>query len=182
MKRFATSEGLLGFVAIALALVALLIWVPLDIETGLVEKVRRQVRIGDAMLPIVALSFVIIGGLMTAFAQQADAARMQRHNLIFLAKLVLTLTVSLLIMRWLGPLAVDLLGTDGDYRALRDERPWKYIGFIAGGMTLVVGLIALMEGRFSLRGVIIGLCAALALIAIYDLPFEDLLLPPNGDV
>ena len=47
---------------------------------------------------------------------------------------------------------------------------------------LVAGLIALIEGRLRPRTLLIGALAALALIVLYDLPFEDLQLPPNGDV
>ena len=65
---------------------------------------------------------------------------------------------------------------------MRDTAPWKYIGFILGGVVLIAGLIALVEGRVSLRGVVLGLMATFALIVVYDLPFDDLLLPPNGDV
>ena len=85
-------------------------------------------------------------------------------------------------MRWLGPLAVELFGAEGSYRALRDTAPWKHLGFVAGGTLLVAGLMALVEGRLTMRGVVIGLLATFALILLYDLPFDDLLLPPNGDV
>jgi hypothetical protein len=30
--------------------------------------------------------------------------------------------------------------------------------------------------------VLVGALVVLALVAIFDLPFDDLLLPPNGDV
>jgi len=83
---------------------------------------------------------------------------------------------------WLGPAAVWALTEDGAYRNLRDTAPWKYVGYVAGGTLLVAGLMALVEGNVTWRGVMIGLLATLALIAVYDLPFEDLLLPPNGDV
>jgi len=46
----------------------------------------------------------------------------------------------------------------------------------------VTGLIGLVEGRITMRGVVIGLGSAIVFIIIYDLPFDDLLLPPNGDV
>ena len=182
MKRFLTPDGLLALCLICLSIAALGIWFPADIETGMIEKMRRQVRIGDAMLPTVALGFVIAGGLMTLFVQQPDAPSLSRSNLGFLAMLLGILAVSFAIMRWLGPWVVDVIGLDADYRALRDERPWKYIGFLTGGTGLVAALITLMSGRLTWIAVVVGLCAALVLIAVYDLPFEDLLLPPNGDV
>ena len=85
------------------------------------------------------------------------------------------------LMRWTGPLAAWLLDA-GEYRLLRDTVPWKYMGFVTGGTVIVGGLVALMEARASLRAALIGLAAAAALAAAYDLPFGDLLLPPNGDV
>jgi len=39
-----------------------------------------------------------------------------------------------------------------------------------------------MEGRLRWRILIISLLAVLILMLIYDLPFKNLLLPPNGDV
>ena len=181
MKRFATSDGLLGLVCIFLALCALVIWIPTDIETGLVEQLRRQVRIGDAMLPVLGLGFVILGGLMTLAFQRADTPGLDRANLIYVLKLGSVLLFALVLMRWLGP-ALAAVFAEQDYRALRDTVPWKYIGFLFGSVAFVAGLMAVVEGRITATGLIIGLMAALALIAIYDLPFDDLLLPPNGDV
>jgi hypothetical protein len=182
MTRFATAEGRLALVCICLAGLALAVWIPTDIDTGLVEQARRRLRIGDAMLPVLGLGFVIAGGALTLFAQQPDAPRLTLLNVAFVIRLLLVLALSFTVMRWLGPLVVDMAGVEGGYRALRDTPPWKYIGFVAGGTVLVSGLMALVEGRPSLRGLGLGLAAALALLVIYDLPFEDLLLPPNGDV
>jgi hypothetical protein len=47
---------------------------------------------------------------------------------------------------------------------------------------MVGGMIAVLERRLSRRALMIGLIWSLVLILVYDLPFEDLLLPPNGDV
>jgi hypothetical protein len=47
---------------------------------------------------------------------------------------------------------------------------------------MVGGLISYIEGHLRIRSFLIGLGSALALVAVYDLPFDDLLLPPNGDV
>ena len=182
MKRIASPDGLLALVFIVASIVVLIAWIPNDIETGLIEKMRRQVRIGDMMLPVVALGFVIVGSLMTLARPQMDTPRLSQANVIFLAKLIGAMAIGLLLMRWVGPIAVEIFTADGEYRVLRDERPWKYLGFVVGGTGLVMGLMALMEGRLSWRGVVVGLCAVVALIAIYDLPFDDLLLPPNGDV
>lgn len=182
MRYLDSPDRRLGLVCIALALIALVLWVPFDVETGLIEKVRRRVAIGDSLLPTVALGFVILGGLLALIVPRSDAPRITRHNLAFAAELLLCFVVAFALMRWAGPLAVDVFGQEANYRALRDTAPWKYIGFVSGGTILVAGLMALGEGRIALRGFVIGLIASLVLIALYDLPFDDLLLPPNGDV
>ena len=65
---------------------------------------------------------------------------------------------------------------------LREVIGIKHIGFLIGGMIIVGGMIAVLERRLSRRALMIGLIWSLVLILVYDLPFEDLLLPPNGDV
>ena len=50
-----------------------------------------------------------------------------------------------------------------------------------------MSMVAFVEGRVSLRALVVAalVVAALAVIGIillYDVPFEDVLLPPNGDV
>jgi len=102
-----------------------------------------------------------------------------RHATVILV----LLTISLFLMRYAGPLILQLFeGTDAQYRLLRDTAPWKYFGFIAGGLWLIISLIVLNERRLRWQHILIALAAVLVLIAFYDLPFEDLLLPPNGDV
>jgi hypothetical protein len=72
--------------------------------------------------------------------------------------------------------------TDTGYRPLRASVPWKYLGYVAGGAMLIFGLISLAERRMRPEHLFLSFVAALALALLYDLPFEDLLLPPNGDV
>jgi hypothetical protein len=182
MKRYASPDVVLGLVVILSAVLALVLWVPLDIDTGLTEKVRRRVRIGDAFLPVLGLGTILAGAALTVFGAERDAPTLSRGNLAFLGKLLVCLLASFAIMRWAGPMAVALFADGSGYRALRDTAPWKLIGFITGGTFLVVSLMTLVDGRPTWRGVLIGLAAVLAMIAIYDLPFDDLLLPPNGDV
>ena len=182
MLRHLSASDILGIVCIAAAVLALSVWIPLDIETGLIEKVRRQTSIGDSLLPTLACGFVVAGGLLLLLLERNPEQRLSGENFRFLLILLVILAVAFGAMRWLGPSAVWLLTEDGSYRAVRDTAPWKHIGYVAGGTILIAGLMAMVEGRVTWRGVIIGLLAALALIAVYDLPFEDLLLPPNGDV
>ena len=182
MGRFDRANLILGLGFVIAALLIALLWVPMDSATGLVEKVRRQVLIGDGLAPSVAAGFLLLGGVLVAFFEsEANARRLSLRNWVFLVRLLGILVVAFLVMRWLGPVLAGVM-TDEGYRPLRDTAPWKYVGFLVGGTGLVAGLIGLVEGRVTWRGVGIGLVAALALIVVYDLPFDDLLLPPNGDV
>ncbi len=183
MTRTSRANLALGAVAIAFALVVAVVWVPLDTATGLIETVRRRVSIGDALAPTVAAFFVFVGGGLIMLRERHGPPEhaITLANLKFLAILLGTLAISFAVMRWAGP-AVATLATEDGYRPLRDTVPWKYIGFVLGGSALVTGLIAMVEARLSLRAIVIGLLATLAMLAIYDLPFDDLLLPPNGDV
>ena len=95
----------------------------------------------------------------------------------------LILAVGFSLMRYAGPVVVRLINVEKvEYRVVRDTVPWKYIGFTLGGTFLVTALIAWTERKLRLVHLLIGLGATLMLIALYDLPFDDLLLPPNGDV
>ncbi len=181
MRSPPPSDRILGVVVVLLALAVVFAWVPLDTETGLVERIRRRVSIGDALMPTVAGAFLILGGLMTACAGGAGDHRVEFSNMRHLAGLLALLASAFLVMRWFGPALAWILTEEG-YRPLRDTIPWKYAGFLLGGTTLVAGLTAMVEGRVTRRAVLAGASACVVLIAVYDLPFDDLLLPPNGDV
>ena len=88
-------------------------------------------------------------------------------------------------MYWAGPLALGLFGPSGEeaatYRQMRSTLPWKYIGYILGGFTLVFGVTSLIEGRITLRRAISSILAVAFLILLFDVPFDTILLPPNGD-
>lgn len=104
----------------------------------------------------------------------------------FTALLVAVICVSLVVMRYAGPAAVYLVNTvqggELEYRLLRDTAPWKYIGFFLGGTMMISGIIMLVEGRVSTKALAAAILAVIVMIIIYDVPFDDLLLPPNGDV
>lgn len=178
------SNMYLGILFVAFAGLVAFVWVPLDVETGLIEKVRRQTNIGDALAPTVAAFFVGLGGVLLLLFERSDPnqPRLVSANVMFIGIQIGILVFGFLIMLYAGPLAVQLLQDGGEYRLLRDSAPWKYIGYFLGGTFIVSGLISHVEGRFSGRNVWISICVVVALIVIYDLPFEDLLLPPNGDV
>ena len=163
-------------------LVIALLWAPLDSETGIALKVRGRWSIGDALAPTVAGVVLIVAGagLLAGALRRPRPPSIHMSNLGFLVSFAVRVALALAVMRFAGPLAAELMV--GDYRPLRDEMPWKYIGFVCGGGLLIFGLIALVERRLSLRRLALALGVALGLALIYDLPFEDLLLPPNGDV
>ena len=182
------STLFLGLAILGFAALLLFVWIPLDVDTGLIEKERRRTVIGDALAPTVAGAFLMIGGLGLILFERNDTDQpaLNRQNLRFIATTLGIAVLAFLVMRYAGPLAVSisngLSGTELQYRLLRDTAPWKYIGFLLGGTLLVAGLIWQVEGRLRLRTVAIGLGAVVVLILVYDLPFDDLLLPPNGDV
>ena len=171
--------GLFGVIAGCLIV---FVWVPMDVETGLIEKVRSQVVIGDAMAPSLAATILILGGLLTVFQsfRSQGSSDLTLKSLQFLVLLLVLLGLSLAVMRWAGPLVAQLFQTD--YRSLRDTVPWKHIGYFWGGIVMIFGLVSFMEHRLRWRMLIVSIIAVLVMILIYDLPFKHLLLPPNGDL
>ena len=177
-----TQDAVLGALVLVFGLVVALVWAPLDSETGIAEKVRGRWTIGDALAPTVAGAVLILSGagiLAGAWLRPVPPA-MRLSNLGFLASFIACTGIALAVMRFAGPMAAEL--TVGDYRPLRDEAPWKYVGFVSGGGLLIFTLVALVERRLGLGRLVLAVAVALALALLYDLPFEDLLLPPNGDV
>ena len=137
---------------------------------------------------MLAFALIALAGILIAL-EKSDGlppAHIVRANIQFLAILIGVFVISIALMCWFGPLAA--LGakafglTSQDYGDLRDTASWKYVGFVIGGTTLVATLMALMERRFTWRAIWIGLLAVAGLIVVFDLPFPDLLLPPNGDL
>lgn len=185
--HFQNINVVTGLFFTALALLLLLVWIPLDSDTGLIEKVRRQVAIGDALAPTVAAVFLLIGGglLMLLEGKRDTPPAMDAASVKFVVRVFTMLVLGFLVMRYAGPLAVEVMntiqGSDLEYRLLRDTAPWKWLGYVLGGTLAICGTISLTEGRFSLRALVVALLAIAAMIAIFDLPFDDLLLPPNGD-
>lgn len=179
----------LGALLVLFAALLVFVWVPMDVDSGYIVKARRQVSIGDALAPTVAGVFLVIGGLgLLLFGgsrvereEPLDVAAIRFAGLLFIVYFA-----SFSVMLLVGPLAVSLLnfatGSEQEYRLLRDAAPWKYLGFAVGGTLAVASTVSLLEGRVTLRAVLVGLAAVAAMIVVYDLPFDDLLLPPNGDV
>ena len=74
MGRFNAANLVLGLSAVAVAPVIALVWVPLDSASGLIEKVRRQFTIGDALAPTLAAGFILLGGVLVAFFETSGTA------------------------------------------------------------------------------------------------------------
>ena len=187
---------ILGSACVVFALVTLLIWIPNGVESGVIEQVRSQTAVGDAMAPTVwaiGLGFIgiflIVESLLKLRAGTLEAGGNTGGptlaNLRFLGLLLVVVFGSLLVMSWAGPFVVKLaqaMGSDiGSYRELRATRPWKYTGYLSGGFLLVFGLMGYVAGRPSWRLALVALLAVLLMALAYDLPFKNLLLPPNGD-
>lgn len=180
MTRGPAFSTWLGLACLAFALLLVFVWIPLDTDSGIVETVRRRLTIGDAMAPTLAGVLIGLGGCLVVLRPGPPAA-LSADNLRFLVLLLVVCAVALELMRWTGPLLAALF-SDVDYRVLRDTAPWKYAGFLTGGTVLIAGLIGFAERRLRWRMLAVAVVACLVLIAVYDMPFDDLLLPPNGDV
>lgn len=170
----------LALAAAGFAAVLLLVWIPLDVQTGIVEQSRRRTVVGDSLAPAIAGVFILLGAVLLALRHRRESTPgMSRHNVGFIVALIAIAAFAFALMRWTGPVAAQLMGLE--YRLLRVDYPWKVIGFVSGGWVMVFGLIALAERRASVRGALVAAAIVALLIAAYDLPFDDLLLPPNGD-
>ncbi|CUK02786.1 hypothetical protein PH7735_02652 [Shimia thalassica] len=180
MRKLSASTAL-GVGCIAFALILAFIWIPLDTETWLVERKRGRYIAGDSLAPTLAAGFILIAGVMLLFERQTLDLHPTRYNLAFIGAISIFGIVGILLMRWTGPIAASLFGAD-EYRLLRDTAPWKYIGFVIGGGTMVFCIVSFVEQRVTWRALWIALVAVVVIIALYDLPFDDVLLPPNGDV
>ena len=182
MKLRLPQDAALGAAILLFGLFVAVIWAPLDSDTGLVERIRGRWTVGDALAPTMAGLLLAVSGLALSVGSLRRPGRnlLVAGNLQFIVSAAACVAVALLVMRYSGPLIASI--TVGEYRPLRDTAPWKYIGFVLGGGILIAGLGYIAEGRTGWRRVALTFLGLLALALAYDLPFEDLLLPPNGDV
>lgn len=174
------EDRIFGVIICLFGIFIVFAWVPIDVTSGIVERIRGRNSIGDSFAPTVAGVLLTLSGFWLAMSAK-DEKRLTARNLTWVLVMIGMLAASLTVMRWLGPVTTWVLGEES-YRILRDALPWKYIGFVTGGALLVFGLISLIERKLSLSRLIIGIGVALAIALLYDLPFDDVLLPPNGDV
>jgi glycerol uptake facilitator-like aquaporin len=191
MKNERWTIGLAVFFIITSAL-TLFVWIPIDIETGVVETFRRRVNIGDAMAPtVVAAAILVVSILMGIMALIRPSPNLMvkegldKQSFNFLSRMIIPLGLGLSLMLYAGPLVVDFINTMGGeistYRQLKDTFPYKFIGYSLGGFVLVFGLVCLIENRSSLSAAWAAIIAVLLLTLLYEVPFDNLLLPPNGD-
>lgn len=182
------SLGIAAAIA-AFALLTLSIWIPADVESGVVETFRRRTVIGDAMAPTVVAVGMIGAATLLAVSEiirsRESATSLDRLSLVFVVRFSAVIAIALALMTYTGPLAVDAInalgGGIGSYRELRDTVPYKYLGYLIGGTAMVGAAIAVVEQRLTRGAAVAGALAAIALAILYDVPFDDLLLPPNGD-
>ena len=132
-----------GAALFGLALLALLVWFPYDIQGGFVEiNFVGKTEPGDAFFPVLlAGTILVLSGfhfLRALFSRGVNApaersGRLTRENFIFLALFLLIVITGLAMMYWLGPLTASLANlagiTDLTYRQLVDTVPYKYVGY-----------------------------------------------------
>jgi hypothetical protein len=179
-NRF-NREQLLGLFFVVLAIVMIVLWIPMDSDSLYFFKHRRTLNIGDGLAPTLAAVIILGSSLLLLFSKQKDSQSLTLANLWFVVVLIIGCGLSFLIMRYTGPVLAVVL-TDSEYRLLRADFPWKYLGFVLGGTLLVVSPICLIERRLSWAKLLIGLVATLFIAVFYGVLFDSLQLPPNGDV
>ncbi len=188
MSAKSNSNLIIGICFGLFALVLIFVWIPLDTSTGLVEKVRGRSNIGDALAPTIAAFFLLFGALLLVISERRAKHQpaITRNELTFMLRMMSVIILGILVMRYTGPALVAIVNLFGseplEYRLLRATPGWKHVGFVLGGIVLVSGVISVVERKLTTRAVMTGIFAVIVLILMFDLPFEDLQLPPNGDV
>ena len=187
MLQNISSDRLLGIIALVIAALSLCLWIPFDSDTALVETVRRRLVIGDSLAPSVAM-LLVAGAALSLIRQSTRGAPFLNHgkwHLVF-GFFLLVFIISLGLMRYLGPSLISIYATltetDVTYRNLRNIWPLKYVGFVCGGTVLLCSFSHFMDQSLTRKRAALFLVICCAIALFFDLPFEDILLPPNGDV
>ena len=136
MFKHLCGDRWLALVTSVAALALVFVWVPLDVDTGLVETVRRQTALGDSLGPVIAGTVILLGGIMTWMQPNANSPQLTGDNLRWLAMLLMAVTGAMVLMRYVGPALVDMF-VDPPYRAMRATPPWNYVGYLLGGTFLI---------------------------------------------
>ena len=188
LTRGSRQEQIIGALCVLFSLFLLLVWIPSDIDSGLASEVRGRSKIGDALAPTMTAILLGIAGLavLASSASRKSEEVIKPQNFLYIAAVSLLVLLSCGLMYVCGPLIVDVARVFNsdlpEYRSLRGSLPWKYTGYLVGSVFMLVGFFVI-TGFGSWKGrILVALVAALALALAYDLPFDDLLLPPNGDI
>ncbi|MAI11630.1 MAG: hypothetical protein CBD27_06110 [Rhodospirillaceae bacterium TMED167] len=183
----------LALLFLTVSAVTLFAWIPNDVESGVIVTFRRRTAIGDAMAPtLTAYAILIVSCILalTSFRKGMTSGGPPEggpdsYCYRFILRLAVPLVLGVVLMKYTGPIAVDLVnvvgGDLGTYRLLKAAFPYKYLGFLVGGFVMVFGFIRVVENRFSPSAALLSVLAVLVLILLYDVPFDNILLPPNGD-
>jgi len=127
----------------------------------------------------------ILMGLIAIIRPVSAVEGLDRKSFYFIFRLVIAIAIGLALMMHAGPLLVDLVnalgGEIGTYRNLRGTYPYKIFGYMLGGFALIFGCIGVVENRFTLGSAGVSLLAVIVLTILYEVPFDNMLLPPNGN-
>ena len=67
MKNTLNASTSLALITILVAVLSIFAWIPMDVGSGMFEKVRSRVVIGDAFAPTFAASLLALGGILLLF-------------------------------------------------------------------------------------------------------------------
>lgn len=182
-----SARVMLGATAIAVALLLWLVVIPAGAPGEMIEVVRRRARIGDSAMPSLAALFIALGGLVLILERGGPPflKAVPVWPLIFAT----VLTAASLAFLHVGDGLVSLMRAVwpdlSDFRALRMTLPWAWVPFLIGGAVLVAPLVIATEHLPVRRwpaAFAYGAIVAFAIAAFLTLPFEDVLIPPQGDL
>lgn len=175
-----------GLTVLVFGIVALFVWFPNDIRGGFIERSPAgRPEPGDTFFPVLLVSAMMVLAaiqVVRAWLSPSPATEvLTGENLRFLIFFLIVFGVGIALMRWTGPVVVQVLDV-GSYRNLSDTMPWKYIGYLTGGLWLGVGIIVWIEGRIRLMPLMVVCTMLVALILIFDVALGTVRLPPNADL
>lgn len=184
-----------GVVVLASAWLAIFIWFPADIKGGFFNTTPLgKVEPGDAFFPVLlASALALLSALQLTVSllkgspprRDGEPSRLTGQNIRFLAIFLSICAIGLGIMFTLGPATVwgmrELGLTDAEYRHLTDTAPYKYIGYVVGGLIMTLALIGWTEGRLRRSAVIAVVAVLVVAIVVFDGLLTNVLLPPNAD-
>ena len=182
------QDRIIGALCVLFCLFLLFVWIPADIDSGLASKVRGRSKIGDALAPTITAILLGIAGLTVLITSGSSKSEeeIKPKNFLFIGTVSALVLLSCGLMYISGPFIVDMARVFAsdlpEYRVLRNSVPWKYLGYLVGSIFLLVGFFVITGYGSWKRRCLVAVLAALALALAYDLPFDDLLLPPNGDI